>query len=674
MANLFKPKPQLTDTFEKAASLSIQLANPPEDWESEITDYAYRLHPWLVDFTIAIEFLKKLPDRQYGIGSILVSAKQPISPERQLGSAFQQGPQSQGAEQEVMASIPLIIAEGTLAPLDIFISGSTVCTLDEDNFKRKAGELTQMGKYTGRISSDPTLIGYLWPPSRTFFFGSGGMDMGSAMMGGVKLAEDSRLDDAKFFYKAQRLGVEELEMLSDFTGVPFSDRFSKGAAYVNPQKVKILQEKVAQEPGLADILGPLIEALAGTSSGVPPVRGPVVQVLQGVDGATVRATDPTGFSFTRRASIDIPGGTDIGNGMFCSLKPTATIKSSNATTVKFEYPAVCAATLQDGQDQKVGFLVSTVVDLDGNPTGKSLFVDAKRQSWAMESTLYCSVGRELQDMKGGVPQGTGFFLAEGEKGLVAMVPMTVRSIAKAKEGTCYFCTVHESGVASRGFPMDTSLKVYVAQGLRSPIYSPETQVLTLPAFFKWVPLGDTRFRPFAPLRVDPTVKVMKLASNLFALEGQAVSSIVTEPLDSDDTALVLLATGVPANQVETVLDKVADEGLVELTGCRTLVPRGKVSVEIPWVDIEFLKAAAMLDDPNSVDAVLGLGLLDTEIENDYNSMAQDLERAQQKVARLLLLSRLGMHEIPEGPAKVVMTRMQPIIDSLRAISLQGLYR
>src|SRR3990172_2223769 len=466
MANLFKPKPQLTDTFEKAASLSIQLANPPEDWESEITDYAYRLHPWLVDFTIAIEFLKKLPDRQYGIGSILVSAKQPISPERQLGSAFQQGPQGQGAEQEVMASIPLIIAEGTLAPLDIFISGSTVCALDEDNFKRKAGELAQMGKYTGRISSDPPLIGYLWPPSRTFFFGSGGMDMGSAMMGGVKLAEDSRLDDAKFFYKAQRLGVEELEMLSDFTGVPFSDRFSKGAAYVNPQKVKILQEKVAQ-------------------------------VLQGVDGATVRATDHTGFSFTRRASIDIPGGTDIGNGMFCSLKPTATIKSSNATTVKFEYPAVCAATLQDGQDQKVGFLVSTVVDLDGNPTGKSLFVDAKRQSWAMESTLYCSVGRELQDMKGGVPQGTGFFLAEGEKGLVAMVPMTVRSIAKAKEGTCYFCTVHESGVASRGFPMDTSLKVYVAQGLRSPIYSPETQVLTVPAFFKWVPLGDTRFRPFA---------------------------------------------------------------------------------------------------------------------------------------------------------------------------------
>jgi hypothetical protein len=67
-------------------------------------------------------------------------------------------------------------------------------------------------------------------------------------------------------------------------------------------------------------------------------------------------------------------------------------------------------------------------------------------------------------------------------------------------------------------------------------------------------------------------------------------------------------------------------------------------------------------------------MADFAVEDDYQSIASILEDAQQRVARLLLLSRLGFSVIPDGAAKVVMLRLTPLIDALKIQALQHAYR
>ena len=652
--------------LEKESSLSVQLTNPPEDWDQEILDYTYRMFPWLSEFSLSVEFAKKVADRQYGVGSIQVLPKKPMVPATPSRAIMSQ------AEKEgpLLAHIPVIIKEGVLSPIDVFITDGDVSPLDEDTFRKRVSSDLNSNK-TSPQRSDPTLIGHLWPPGRSSF-GGPGSELGISVLN--KFSSNEEDNDFYFFKEMEKLGHEDIDALEEGAGFPILRRFTTGESKVNMEKVADLNSVIQDSSLLRPIFGEPLQKVIANLPPRMPKKGSVVQIMRSPDGNMVRATDPHAFSFGPSMPVNLNDLLDRDPTIYCTCAASAKIKPSEAKAVLFDYPALCATSLKDGNRTRQGFLFSTVIDLDGLPTGNSLFFDMKRENWCLENQMYATAGKELTEFPGDSIGGTGVFMCQGEKGVVCTVPFTVYGTEQTRDGTCYKVTVHGSRISGAHMPVDAPLKLYIAQGIRQPAFSGRSNVLIMPASFSWVKIGDTKFRPFVPLKPDRgVVKVTKLAGDSYMLEGGPVTSVVSEPLNEDDTSYVLAAAGVSPDKIGEVL-KVA-EGGVTIVDCNSLKRKEPLAAKLPdLIDTDLLKAAAVVNDPNTVDSVLGLNMMDAELESNHMLLAQELEKTQQKIARLLLLSRLGLYTIPEGATKLVMTRLNPIIDSLKILSLQNSYK
>jgi hypothetical protein len=82
-----------------------------------------------------------------------------------------------------------------------------------------------------------------------------------------------------------------------------------------------------------------------------------------------------------------------------------------------------------------------------------------------------------------------------------------------------------------------------------------------------------------------------------------------------------------------------------------------------------VKTAAMLDDAESVDAVLSLGFINPENIDRFAAARPMLEEVSSMLAKLLLASRLGMSDIPEEAARSALSQLQRIIEGLAKLKM-----
>ena len=85
---------------------------------------------------------------------------------------------------------------------------------------------------------------------------------------------------------------------------------------------------------------------------------------------------------------------------------------------------------------------------------------------------------------------------------------------------------------------------------------------------------------------------------------------------------------------------------------------------------ELVKAAAMLEDADSVDSVLALGFLNQENIERFASVKPMLEEVGGVLAKLLLAARLGIEDIPEEAARSAIANLQRVIDGLTQLEMQ----
>lgn len=660
-------------SFYKAANLSTQLTQPPEDWEDEVLEYAFRIHPWLSGFTLTVDFVKKLPDRQYGLGGISVRAQRTLTQQVMTGRP-EIGAQPQ--EAPVLAHIPVIVREGELQPLDIFIQGTDVLPLDEDTFRRRLN--TSLGsRATTTMKNDPTIIGQLWPPGRASI-GGPGAELSLAMLNKFSSLEAGPNAGFRFLRAIQGLADTQIAEIQDREGFPLLDSLLSGKTAGSLAKVANLKSIVDGSILLRPALGPLVDAAALNFPETPRLRGTVAQVVKTADGYQARSTRPEAFDFG--GFVQLPGLRINGNDdavVHTSFEPKAQLKTANLKQASVDLPAgISAASIADGTRTRAGLAFGHVVDFDGRDTGHKLFTDMPREFWSLESGFRVKTAESLESIKAhtGMRAGTtGVFFHKAAGGSAfCTLPVTIQRQDESAAGPVFFATLHSTKIAGADFPMDRDVKLYVSPAVKIPTYLAKAASLLVPASLGWFEIGTQRFRPFEPLAFDNNaVSVTKLAADSFELTGEPVRDVVTQPLTAVDAQYVLAALGVPQERVDAVLDA---QGTVTLVDCNVLKlkpPRPEVPVGAP--DTELLKAAADIDDPNTIDAVLGLNMTDFEVEDDYMSLASSLEQAQQRVARLLLMSRLGMYSIPEGATKVVMLRLSPIIDALKVLAMQKSY-
>jgi hypothetical protein len=85
---------------------------------------------------------------------------------------------------------------------------------------------------------------------------------------------------------------------------------------------------------------------------------------------------------------------------------------------------------------------------------------------------------------------------------------------------------------------------------------------------------------------------------------------------------------------------------------------------------ELVKAAAMLEDADSVDSVLALGFVNEENIERFASVRPMLEEMSGTLAKLLLAARLGIEDIPEEAARSAIANLQRVLDGLSQLEMQ----
>lgn len=167
---LFLDHQRLTrEGFLKIAAAS-RLSESPENWQKEIASEAFKQAPFLADYSVNIVIDKGEPQRGYAYGSIIVSNKTE-APEKEKANLPK-------------ITIPIIVRDRLLMPLDVFLDNKKVFPLTEWRVREKLFR-TETFELSTRRPTDQGLVDTLYPPLRTNY-GQGNMiGTGIAGMGGL---------------------------------------------------------------------------------------------------------------------------------------------------------------------------------------------------------------------------------------------------------------------------------------------------------------------------------------------------------------------------------------------------------------------------------------------------------------------------------------------------------
>lgn len=153
-----------------------------------------------------------------------------------------------------------------------------------------------------------------------------------------------------------------------------------------------------------------------------------------------------------------------------------------------------------------------------------------------------------------------------------------------------------------------------------------------------------------------------------------------QALERHEAAFLLGSWGLPQEKIAQVLDESRSRIVTEVHRLRypglpvdkTASPaRQKLAASMRAPMGELVKAAAMLEDADTVDAVLSLGFVTPENIERFASVRPMLEELGGTLAKLLLGARLGIEDIPEEAARSAITNLQRVIDGLVKLDMQA---
>ena len=85
--------------------------------------------------------------------------------------------------------------------------------------------------------------------------------------------------------------------------------------------------------------------------------------------------------------------------------------------------------------------------------------------------------------------------------------------------------------------------------------------------------------------------------------------------------------------------------------------------------VNLVKEASMLDDPKSVDVVLGLNFINEDNVNRYIDNIDGLKKLSSDMAELVVASRMGLSDVDEGAASKILDSTETVISGLENLRL-----
>lgn len=671
--NLFIQKPSLK--FEKVASTTLD--EDPEAWPRQILVELFRTLPEASDYTPRVAMIKVDEEQGYGYGVVIV--------ENATDSALSVARPGPGSRRVV---IPIVIKNHELSPLDILMTRSGKMMPLSAHRLREALFRPETFEMITDDWGDTNLYNMFYPPGRSDNdFGAGvSQGMGGGAQGAVTMIQGPGM----------KLSGAEYPMLAAVTPTLFAadlERIAKLAERepaivegVNPLMTLALATLLAAEKTAMKTSSAIIDT--ALSSAVPDV----VQCgyseehqcywVKAASRGALHDAAPVQMSrerFLKYAGEDVTREVDT-KGTVTVSGSVAKIDTDNSKWMRVDSPGIYKVKTVHGKEM-TGWVIPNLIDLDGARVPMAVFTNGAAA--VVQGQIAGARVAEGIDLPSATPRGTGCFYMAGQGGVEATVPLLVEGgEAEMGGGDSWLCR-SLTGEAT---------KVRMVPGLK--VMQVLKNEFLLPASAKFLPLDNESVvalveEPEAATKTAaelsrPSIRLGGWDGHEFEARFHALpklAAVTPSRLSLDNAVFALCLAGVDAKTAQKVAHA-AMQAPQELAGLRdvslatdVLAATRKVAAEqsaaVMQLRQDYVKEAAAMPSSMTVDAILSLGLINSENVHLYISRIPYLEKCLSMVCEMILGSRVGLTEVPEAAAARAARGLDAVIQGLKALSLRN---
>lgn len=646
-------------------AMEAKLSDNPDSWVEEVIQEAHKQHSYLGQHDVSVVMREVDGERAYGMGYILVRTKT----ERLNTPAGKQLADIEGAAR---IKIPIIIKEGKLKSLDVFLDGRGRPMPLTDRRVREALFRPNVFDSPGNPPTESMLLSpHLLPPDRAE---SQVLGRGAVSSDGVKM------------------GSERLPLLAAIAPTITQEDKSRMEAELNRDQelacqlidkhASLIQIIASAEPTDPASIAKMAFSLAPADTMVLSREGSDYILKQ----ASSRFFSPQTLRADRIKMAQVVGpeavqAADEGDSLMVTSDPVAeeeqTDKSEPAEPI-MEYGQY---KVMDSMGREHLGWVFPVTDFEGVALPLRVFTNGSA------SAVQGDIAGILQSKATNPPdkdelEGDGFFYRVTETGGVqAFPPGSVRATFTDDEGPATrFETI-----------MGEMYTLRLVPGLKHPA-SMGGDSYGLPDTVRFCPLqGEALVLVEDPdLFVKPADIEKEGSARVFGnggtwtFSGPVVAEIPVEQrtmVDHTDALLLSGALGMGQDAAEGLLKRANfGNGCTIQKARRVRVPAGyyaearqqatKLASALPDKTL-MLKEAADIDDPLAVDKVLSLGFMTPENFTTFVEYLPEFEEAVQKLSHLLIAVRLGLPDVPEQSVSNAVKRLEEVIVTLRGLAFRA---
>ncbi len=651
--------------IEKTA-FDVKLEREPDDWAAEIISQAYKSLPFLKDYEMDAELERVDGSRGFGIGKLLVY---PMGMEKDAA-----------IKQNNMVVFPLIIREERMSPFDVFSHSGQL--------KPMTKEAVERALFRPDVFAGPARKGEV-----------GGTDLQNQI--GPPTSSTNRHAGGALFKQSSVLARDEDReaVLTKIANHPGLRRIYGNHPYLSSAVLVMNDHK---EKTASDIR---VQRRLNT----PP---DAIQIIEDGAGYLVKHANSKCFRpvVERRDSFEVErmiGKEKMAQlredgSLLITVNPTAKAADMRKEAQIVETIGVYKALI--GTAEIPGVVVPRTVSLEGDVLDEGVFAGVNTHGFAKVA------GVHLKDitLMPCAPSGTGVFVYQRGPEGVATEPLTITnrvSESAGKEKVASYLAVRDTG---------QQVKLTPVEGLRM-ITKIASSEYAIPAEMVFLPLRGKRsvinenpqdFTKIAHAKVASGRDTIALVGDglSFGISGWNASNLPgREMLSKDQAAFYLASLGVPSEHVPGIMKK-ASIRPVKIPGTRPVVRedqaldymRKQASSVLPSIDtidlisetalmvlpaaaenakkinpildaMGFTKEASSVIDKETVDAVLSLNFLTPENVSVYVEALPALEKSANKLAEIVVASRMGMDDVRESAATRAMKSLSEVIDGLNSL-------
>jgi len=617
----------MNSIFATTTSDKIQLSKDPSAWMSEVSEFLFSQYPFLTQFGLEIKFNKVNAEKGYGVGVANI-----ISP-------------------STTVNLPIIVRNFELAPVDVMMIEDEFYPFTPQRFLQivslDVGDPSHLP--SGLDTADRALQTGMVPPE-------GYGPLPSNVMTGtmnLKYGSSRNLKNTLFIKLLSKMGMDDVNYISE-----------KLISSIKPL-VKYRIDNILKEAEV--ILDRLPKKVFMIQKGKSPNY--ILRYVTAVGGMPVSTemspSDLALFLTSKGLSSDsIFAQVDqTGSYIYQEEVPTTVpIPIDDAPVKEMDCPGTYMSLREDGTIVKGSVYF--------NINGEKVFICGDLYSY--QPVIYgIYLNDDLLYGKKEFPlRSTGFIR-------VGSTPKVIGPIfIKSTEVEGRFKTI--SGILDNTMPCNISFSVVDTNNVDIQ-YSNKEVNITVPPNSTFLQTRREISLPVSKEDFLERISLIKQIPTIKYLGGQfIIEQDVDQPVSKLEALFLIASKGVPVNVANKILTYVEKKGSASFLNMpfsikspvKYIFKKSNSIIKLKEkIKNLSLKTAAETQDTNIIDSILSLNILSPSNLSDFVQSIPYFEIVISKLAKFLVLSRLGLKDVNEDDIKDLLFGLEKVLNVFREIKL-----